>query len=315
MLREARLGLGTWQLGGASEFGGRTNGWGALDEARALAILDTALAQGIRVFDTADAYGKGLSETRIGKVVGNRDDCYVITKVGQREQAQQALCDFSPSWIQYAVSQSLKRLQRDRIELLLLHSPPLNFDYLSQASDVFTQLKVEGKIGGIGVSVRTSACAKRAIAASWIDAVEVIFNAVDRRAAAVFAESTLPNPPSTRTSAVQWIARSVLASGWLARSAGQQLSQDDLRAHVPGDLAAWFAAQDRGLDWLNDLPGGKTVSLLRFAISYAAVDCALLGVRRPEQIAAIVQAKQLGALPTDVIQQIQRSSELYPGWV
>lgn len=306
----ARLGLGTWQLGGASEFAGRTNGWGAMEDSDASAILHAALDADIRVFDTSDAYGKGLSEIRVGHVIGNRADCVVISKCGQREQDAQAQIDFSAAWLVEAVEQSLRRLRRDCIDLLLLHSPPVQFDYASVDATVFERLMRAGKIAGAGVSVRSIACAQRVENLPWVNAVELVFNAVDRRAAALFAASK----PATRK--LTWIARSVLASGSLARGALRQFAADDHRAHLPHALSNWFADQDRQLDWLGDLPGGKAVSLLRFALSFPELDIALLGVRHATQLAAIVQARQLGALSEEMVLRIATSCpDLFPGWL
>jgi aryl-alcohol dehydrogenase-like predicted oxidoreductase len=54
------IGLGTWQIGGD---------WGEIEEGEARAILATAIDRGVDVFDTADVYGDGRSERRIGEML------------------------------------------------------------------------------------------------------------------------------------------------------------------------------------------------------------------------------------------------------
>src|SRR5699024_7605894 len=71
------IGLGTWQLGAD---------WGDVPEDAARAVLDAAYDSGVRSFDTADVYGDGLSERRIGAFLRDRgiDDAVVATKAGRR---------------------------------------------------------------------------------------------------------------------------------------------------------------------------------------------------------------------------------------
>src|SRR4051812_48816421 len=72
------VGLGTWQLGG---------GWGDVTDEAALATLRAAYEAGTTLFDTADVYGMGRSETLIGKFLkatgGAREKIYVATKLGR----------------------------------------------------------------------------------------------------------------------------------------------------------------------------------------------------------------------------------------
>ena len=69
------MGLGTWQLG---------RDWKKLDDKSAVSILRTAVDQGVRFFDTADVYSRGLSEERIGRFLrGCSERIIVATKLGR----------------------------------------------------------------------------------------------------------------------------------------------------------------------------------------------------------------------------------------
>src|ERR1700728_3614988 len=69
------VGLGTWQLGAD---------WGDVDEQRAHAILDAAVAEGVTFFDTADVYGDGRSERFCGELHEHHSGVLIATKMGRR---------------------------------------------------------------------------------------------------------------------------------------------------------------------------------------------------------------------------------------
>ncbi len=70
----ATIAMGCWGIGGH---------WGPVAEAEALRTIHAALDLGINLFDTADAYGSGVSEELVGKALrARRDGVYIATKVG-----------------------------------------------------------------------------------------------------------------------------------------------------------------------------------------------------------------------------------------
>lgn len=296
------FGLGTWQLGGATQLGGRQTGWGALEDDQARAIIAAALDHDIRLFDTADAYGLGMSETRLGHCL-RAQDVVIVSKFGQRQDGP----DFSTSWLQQAVEGSLKRLQRDRIDVLLMHSPPDDFDWTRIDHDAFESLVRAGKIGTYGVSARSRHGAKRALESGFPKVLEVTYHAFDRRLETeVF--------PLAQSLNVAIVARSVLAFGFLAQ-AHQQFEATDHRHYFAPELVSWLHAARKRLAWFDDLPGGAGVSALRFAHSHPAVACVLLGVRKPEQISALVQAQAAGDLSQSELLRISEClPDTYAGW-
>jgi predicted aldo/keto reductase-like oxidoreductase len=83
------------------------------DEEKALEALNRALDLGITYFDTAYGYGRGLSEERVGKVLKTRGKgIFLATKINERN-AEKAMP---------IIEGSLKRLQRDRLDLLHIHA-------------------------------------------------------------------------------------------------------------------------------------------------------------------------------------------------
>lgn len=149
------LGMGCWAIGGPFYSGKDSLGWGAVDDSQSVRALHAAYDHGIRIFDTAAVYGAGHSERIVGKALKDRDDCLVVTKFGLNfdEQSKQVLgVDTDPGNIAAAVDSSLVRLQRDSIDLLLLH---LNDLTIELAEPLFSELDLlcsSGKIRGYGWS-------------------------------------------------------------------------------------------------------------------------------------------------------------------
>lgn len=120
-----------------------------MSEKEVSAFVDTALGLGANFFDHADIYGGGKSEEVFGKAIKslNREDLIIQTKCGIRK----GQFDFSYDHIVNSVEGSLKRLDTDYIDVLLLHRP----DALMEPEEVakaFDELKSAGKVRHFGVS-------------------------------------------------------------------------------------------------------------------------------------------------------------------
>ena len=129
------------------------------DRKRAAAMVEAALEADINFFDTADIYGRTKCDTVFGEalkqVPGARDSVYIQTKCGIRfnddPPGAPAHYDFSYEHILESVEGSLRRLQTDHIDVLLLHRP----DELVEPEEVakaFDALEQSGKVRHFGVS-------------------------------------------------------------------------------------------------------------------------------------------------------------------
>ena len=149
----SRLIYGCMGLGGP--WGGEN--YGAEEIEQAAAAIEAAMSIGITVFDHADIYRSGKSEAVFGEVLsrtsGLRGRIRLQTKCGIRlnERGLQTHYDLSKDAILERVNGSLKRLQTDYVDVLLLHRPDPLMDPAEVASAV-GQLIQEGKIREIGVS-------------------------------------------------------------------------------------------------------------------------------------------------------------------
>lgn len=128
----------------------------ALTVPEAAKLVDIALDLGITLFDHADIYGDGRSEEIFGNVLaenkGMRERMRVQTKCGIRK----GFYDLSQAYILSSVEESLKRLQTDHIDILLLHRPDALMD-VDEIAKTFQQLEKSGKVRQFGVSNFNSA--------------------------------------------------------------------------------------------------------------------------------------------------------------
>jgi aryl-alcohol dehydrogenase-like predicted oxidoreductase len=141
------IAFGTWQLGGE---------WGDFDEREAIAAIRHARELGINLFDTAQAYGFGVSERLLGRALGDelnhhRDDVVIATKGGLRMTQDGLVRDSSAGWLRSGVEQSLRSLGVDHIDLYQVHWPDPTVPF-AETAGALQQLAEEGKIRHVGVS-------------------------------------------------------------------------------------------------------------------------------------------------------------------
>ncbi len=127
-----------------------------LNSREAEALIRTAMEQGINFFDHADIYGKGGSESLFASALGMapslRDQMVLQTKCAIHD----GMYDFSKEHILKSVDGSLRRLQTEYIDILLLHRPDTLMDP-DEVAEAFTALRQSGKVRHFGVSNQNAA--------------------------------------------------------------------------------------------------------------------------------------------------------------
>ena len=211
------IGLGTWQLGAD---------WGDVSEADATAVLASAADAGVTLFDTADVYGDGRSETLIGAFLAQRPDhrITVATKMGRRLPQEPA--NYSPANFRAWIDRSRRNLGVATLDLVQLHCPPtavIDADATYQALDA---LVADKSIAAYGVSVETCAQALAAIARPNVTNVQIIVNPFRLKP----LDEVLP---AAQAAGVSIFARVPLASGLLSGkyTATTTFAADDHRTY------------------------------------------------------------------------------------
>lgn len=151
------LGLGTVKLGRNSGVKYPT-AFKIPDDRQALALLDNAWELGINFLDTAPAYGN--SEQRLGDLLTKRHQDWIIaTKVGEIFNAKTAESsyNFTPEFIEQSIQSSLKKLKRDVLDIVLIHSDGQDKAIIERygALEVLNDLKQQGLIRATGMSTKT----------------------------------------------------------------------------------------------------------------------------------------------------------------
>jgi aryl-alcohol dehydrogenase-like predicted oxidoreductase len=180
----SEIGFGAWQIGGE---------WGKVDDNASVATLLHAFEKGINFVDTAEMYGRGHSETVIGRALKEwrGGKIFVATKTQplrwpDADDDRPEMRGRYPAWhLRANVEASLKRLGVERLDLFQLHcwmpDGLVALDWL----ETINTLRQEGKIDHVGVSIRDFRPEDGVDLARFglVDSIQVIFNMFEQRPA------------------------------------------------------------------------------------------------------------------------------------
>jgi len=198
----SEIGMGAWQLG-------INSGWKEMSENEAIELVQKSVEMGINFFDTAPNYGFGTSELRLGKALKtfDRERLVINTKFGHPDTGG---TNFDSNNIRKSVEGSLKRLQMEYVDTLIIHNPP--FEYLdgnkNDHYEILEKLKDEGKIRGYGASLDTYQEIELLLQTTSSKVIEVFFNMLHQDTARAFGLAKEKN--------VGIIVKIPLDSGWLS---------------------------------------------------------------------------------------------------
>jgi aryl-alcohol dehydrogenase-like predicted oxidoreductase len=303
----SEIGLGCWQLGGD---------FGPVEEEAAKTILDTANAAGINFWDTADVYGGGLSERRIGEHA-KAPGVKVATKLGR--SASLFPNNYSKDGIRESLVGSAERLGVSTLDLAQLHCVPTTVLRDGQIFGWMDELRAEGLVRHWGASVETIEEGLICLEQPGCSTLQIIFNLLRQDA----AEKLLPKAEEKD---VGIIVRLPLASGLLSGKfdKNSRFDESDHR-HYNRDGQAFSVGEtfagipfERGVELVQELKGlapeGVPLSqfALRWILDHKQVSTIIAGVSKPEQIADNVAASDRKSLFPALMKQL---GEWYDGEV
>lgn len=183
------------------------------DDAAVRALLETAQACGVRLIDTAPAYG--VSEERLGRLLpGRREEWVLSTKAGEEFDGLRSSFDFSAEGIRRSVERSLARLRTEALDIVLLHLGDDDAATLEQAepAEALVSLKASGYVRAIGASCKSVEAARLAL--EFSDVLMLTFHRGDERMRPIIREA------SARGIAV--LVKKALQSGHATASGGEE---------------------------------------------------------------------------------------------
>lgn len=305
----SEISLGTWQVGG---------GWGqAFDPKKAEEILHTAFDKGVNFVDTADVYDGGLSEAAVGRAVRERSEkIYVATKCGRRIQPH-VNEGYTSERLRKHVEDSLRNTGLDRLDLIQLHCPPGEVYHRDEIFGLFEDLKTEGKIAQMGVSVERINEAMTAMKYEIVSTVQIIFNLFRQRPAELlFSHAEVNN--------IGLIIRVPLASGLLSGKITPQttFAKDDHRhfnregkAFDKGETFSGVPLEKAfpAVEEFRKVLGEPLAALaLRWILMFKQVGTVIPGASSVEQVIKNVKA---GDLPDLTSSQLKKVEEIYRDYI
>lgn len=292
----SEIGLGCWQLGGD---------FGPMGDDEASTILSTAAQAGINFWDTADVYGGGLSEHRIGAFYGKPDNLIVATKVGRSGTLYPD--KYTKGGMRESLEASAQRLGTETLDLVQLHCVPPE---ILRDGEIFTWLDdfvADGLVRHYGASVETVEEAFVCLEHARLASLQILFNIFRQD-----ANEKLLDAANAKDVGI--IVRLPLASGLLSGKfrADTAFAPSDHR-NYNRDGAAFSVGETFG-----GIPFGKGVELadglrallpegmnmaqiaLRWILDHDAVSSIIAGVSRPEQVPVNAEASELPPLSAEL---------------
>ena len=290
-LEISRVGFGAWAIGG----GGWEFGWGPQQDDESIAAIHRALELGVNWIDTAAAYGFGRSEEIVGRALrGLPERPYVFTK--------SSLLDDGTRHVRHMLKRdsilreaegSLRRLGVDAIDLYQIHWPIPDED-IEEGWAAMATLKERGLVRHIGVSNFDASQLRRIQSIAPVETLQPPYSLIDRAAEA----EVLPFAERHGIGVIVYSPMgSGLLTGGITRERIAAMPDDDWRKTDPRFTEPQLsrhlalAARLRTIADRHDVsPGAVAVA---WTLRNPAVDGAITGFRRPDQVDPVVAAAGL----------------------
>ncbi len=291
-------------------FGGAPVGYLETEQQQVASLLNSLLDRGVNLIDTAAGYAG--SEEAIGKAISHRRDDYVLVSKCGRAFEDIPGEAWSREAVLATIDRSLRRLNTERIDVMLLHSCDLDTLQKGEAIAALVEAREAGKIRFAGYSGDNEAAAY----AAGLDDVAVIETSVNICDQANI-DTVLPEAERRKVG--------VLAKRPIANAAWKDLSEQR------GMYTDYARTYSQRLEKMNIAPAGLGFDgeparvwpeiALRFTLSQPGVTTAIVGTTSAQHVEANMAAAAKGPLDAEVVQQLrdafrhaeQAAGEAWPG--
>jgi aryl-alcohol dehydrogenase-like predicted oxidoreductase len=295
-----RIGFGAWAIGG----GGWEFGWGAQEDDESISAIHHAIERGINWIDTAAAYGFGRSERIVGRAleaIPDGERPYVFTKASLLEgPGRRVEHSLKRDSILREAHASLARLGVDAIDLYQIHWPIPDAD-IEEGWAAFAELKEQGLVRHIGVSNFDIDQLRRIQQIAPVETLQPQYSLIER-------DVERDILPFAQREGIGVIVYSPMGSGMLSGAMTAErianLADDDWRKRDPRFLEPQLSRNLELVERLTQVserhestPGAVAVA---WALQHPAVDGAIVGFRRPDQVDGLIDAAHLQLGDDDV---------------
>jgi aryl-alcohol dehydrogenase-like predicted oxidoreductase len=290
-LEITRIGFGAWAIGGGDwEFG-----WGAQEDEESIAAIHRALEQGVNWIDTAAAYGFGHSEEVVGRALeGVADRPYVFTKCSLLEGPNRTVVhSLERDSVLREAEASLERLRVDAIDLYQIHWPDPE-PQIEEGWSALAELKEQGIVRHIGVSNFSVEQLRRIQQIAPVETLQPPYSLVEREA----EEELLPFAEREGIGVIVYSPMgSGLLTGRMTRERIENMPDNDWRKRDPSFQEPELSRHLELVERLEEVAARHDTTAGAVAVAWTlrnpAVDGAIVGFRRPDQVDPILAGADL----------------------
>ena len=299
-LQITRVGFGAWAIGGGDwEFG-----WGPQDDEQSIAAIHHALEQGVNWIDPAAAYGFGRSERIVGRALeGLAERPYVFTKCSLLEGPERKVAhSLKRDSVLREAEDSLRRLGIDAIDLYQIHWPIPAQD-IAEGWAALVELKQQGLVRHIGVSNFDGEQLRVIAEIAPVETLQPQYSLIERD----IEREILPFVEREGTGVIVYSPMgSGLLTGRMTRERIEQLGDDDWRGRDTRFNEPQLSVNLDLVERLQTVAARHDSTAGAVAVAWAlrnpAVDGAIVGFRRPDQVDPILPAASLALSDEDLFE-------------
>lgn len=286
----SEIGLGAWQLG-------QNSGWKSMTEIEAIKLVHKSLDFGINFFDTAPNYGHGTGEERLGRAIKaiDRSKIVINTKFGHTDTGT---LNFSSDYIRESLEGSLKRLQVDYVDSLIIHNPPSEYfdGNKNDHYEILEKLIEEGKIKAYGASIDTYEDMKLLMETTNSKVIEAFFN--------IFHQDTLRGFEMAKNKEVGIIVKIPLDSGWLTGKYNAESRFNDIRSRWSKEDIKTRANLVNKIRTIIGAEENLAQIAIAFCLAYDVVSTVIPGNVNIEQLTSNVQSADI-SISQNLIEKLE----------